>query len=92
MMLVRAPDKLVKKLIEVSNSQQQPFTEYISEILGQALRAHNLNCSLEGIVTFYERETTKETWQVNESLVSEVFERLLASKLSPMTKAKFIDK
>lgn len=89
MMLIRAPDEIVKKLIEISGTQQRSFTEYVTEILEQATRASHLNCSLKEIVDFYERQTTKETEQVEESPVGEVFERLLASKLSPEIKAKF---
>ena len=93
MLLIRAPDDLIKKLIDASNSQGGPFVDYITEILKQAMRAHNLDSSLKEIIDFYERtmtpkQKTEEKELEEEPSVREVFERLLASKLSPELKAK----
>lgn len=93
MILIRAPNDLVKKLLDASNSQGRPFVDYVTEILEQAMRAHNLDSSLEEIVDFYERtmirkETTEEQEFEEEPSVHEVFERLLASKLSRELKTK----
>lgn len=54
MKLIRAPEELVSKLNEASNREGKPFLGYIIEALEQAVRAHEMNCSIKEIVDFYE--------------------------------------
>ena len=87
MLLIRVPDEIVNKLIDVANSQGKPLSDYVAEIFGQANRAHELNCSLKDTVDLYERtiikkETAGEVEPVEEPSIDKVFERTLA-KLRP---------
>ena len=87
MILIRLPDDLVNELMETSDSQGKPFSVYLTDILEQAIRAHNLHCSLKETVDLYERviikrEAAEEAERVEEPSIDEVFERTLA-KLTP---------
>jgi len=87
MMLISVRDDLIKKLMEASNSLGKPISEYLNELLEQALRAHELNCSLKETVDLYERtiikkEAAKETERAEEPSIDKVFERAIA-KLKP---------
>ena len=87
-MLIRLPDGLFNRLIGVCDSLGKDFSVYLTEILEQAVRAHELNCSLKETVDLYERtvkekETAEEAELVEAPSVPEVFERMLASKLGP---------
>jgi len=53
MKLIRAPDELVSRLGEASNREGKAFFDYITELLEQAVRAHEMNSSLKEIVDFY---------------------------------------
>ena len=55
MKLIRVPDDLVDRLVGASNSQGKSLLDYIAEIFEQALRAHELDCSLKETVDSYER-------------------------------------
>ena len=87
MMLISVRDDLIKKLMEASNSLGKPISEYLNELLEQALRAHELNCSLKETVDLYEstiikKEAAKETKRAEEPSIDKVFERAIA-KLKP---------
>ena len=95
MRLIRVPDDLVSRLMIASNRRGEPLMQYITEILEQAVRAHELNSSLKEIVDSYEKEVVQkeasgleEAERVEESSVREVFERLLAEKLGPRIEEK----
>ncbi len=54
MFLIRIPDDTVNKLANIADSQERSFAEYLTEILEQAARAHELGCSLRETVDLYE--------------------------------------
>ncbi|MDH5688872.1 MAG: hypothetical protein OEZ48_13555 [Candidatus Bathyarchaeota archaeon] len=87
MFLIRVPDDTVNRLKEIANSQQGSCSDYLAEILEQAVRAHELGCSVKDAVDLYERtvkgKTTQEAEQVEEPSVPELFERMHESKLRP---------
>ncbi|MDH5441357.1 MAG: hypothetical protein OEY31_12215, partial [Candidatus Bathyarchaeota archaeon] len=54
MKLIRVPDDLVTRLNEAANLDGEPFLEYITEALEQAIRAHEMDRSIKQVVDFYE--------------------------------------
>ena len=88
MFLIRVPDDTVNRLMSVADSQRRSFSEYLTEILKQDVRAHELGCSLKETVDLYKRtmtgkEAAEEAERVEEPSIDKVFERILASKLRP---------
>lgn len=54
MKLIRVPEDLVTRLNEAANLDGEPFLEYITEALEQAIRAHEMDRSIKQVVDFYE--------------------------------------
>lgn len=79
--LIMVPSDLVARLMEISNVEGKVFYGFVSEILGEALRAHELGHSLKEIVDFFElMETHKASGAVMTPLetltylIAEVYE------------------
>ncbi|MDH5689651.1 MAG: hypothetical protein OEZ48_17515 [Candidatus Bathyarchaeota archaeon] len=87
MFLIRIPDDTVNRLTSIADSQGRSFNEYLAEILEQAVRAHELGCSLKETVDLYERtevkkEAAEEVELIEEPSIEDMVERTLA-KLKP---------
>ena len=87
MFLIRVPDDTINRLMSIADSQGKSFTEHLTEILEQAARANELNCSLKETVDLYERtvikkEAAEEVELIQEPSTENMFERTLA-KLRP---------
>ena len=85
-MLIRLPDELFNGVAEISLKLGKSIGDYLTELLEQAVRAHELGCSLKDAVDLYERtvkekKTPEEAELVEAPSVPEVFERMLESKL-----------
>jgi predicted DNA-binding protein len=88
MMLIRLPDELFNRVPEISENLGKSIGDYLTELLEQAVRAHELGCSLKDAVDLYERtvkerKTPEESELVEAPSVAEVFERMLAPRLRP---------
>jgi len=95
LILIRLPDDLVNELMETSDGQGKPFSVYLTEILEQAIRAHNLNCSLKETVDLYERTIIKkeaaeeaEAERTEEPSTDEIFERTFAKLTADITESE----
>jgi DNA-binding transcriptional MerR regulator len=93
MFLIRIPDDTVNKLTSIADSQGRSFNEYLAEILEQAVRAHELGCSLKEIVDLYERtamkkEPAEEVELIEEPSIEDTFERTLAKLRPEITKSE----
>jgi len=88
MMLIRLPDELFDRVAEISENLGKSIGDYLTELLEEAVRAHELGCSLRDAVDLYERTVKEKKAPEKAELVEapsvpEVFERMLESKLRP---------
>jgi len=79
--------------MSIADSQGRSFTEYLTEILEQAARANELNCSLKETLDLYERtmirkEAAEEVELNEEPSIENMFERTLAQLKPKITESE----